>query len=197
MKSENPLGTPPEQSANRDAPIIELYFARDERAIAETDAHYGRLCMQVSMNILGPGGEQDAEECVSDAYLRLWDSIPPARPRSLCAYLCRIVRNLSINRLRDMTRARRGRDMTISLSELETCIPAPREEDDALPRCISAFLRETDELERNLFMGRYWYAMSVKDLAKEWDMSPNRVSVHLYRTRERLRRYLEERGYTI
>ena len=83
-----------------DQDIIDLYFARDEQAIAETDKSYGKVCMQVSMNILD--SRPDAEECVSDTYLKTWNSIPPTKPRSLCAFVCRIARNLSINRLREL-----------------------------------------------------------------------------------------------
>ncbi len=180
-----------------DEAILDLYFARDERAIAETQNSYGRVCMQVSMGILGNAA--DAEECVSDAYLKLWNTIPPKRPQSLCAYLCRIARNLSINRLRKLTAPRRNRELTVSLSELETCIPSPEEVSNAeeLSRLIATFLWEQSETDRRLFLGRYWYMLSVKDLAVEWDMTPNAVSLHLHKTRERLRIYLEKRGYTV
>lgn len=190
-------------SANTDtealasARIIDLYFARDERAISETDARYGRLCLQVSLGILGEGSRPDAEECVNDAYLRTWNSIPPTRPHSLRAFLCRIVRNLSINRLRDLTNPRRARDLTVSLAELEACIPAPAEDDRELARHISDFLKKLDTLDCRLFMGRYWYGQPVKALASEWKLSANAVSLRLLKTRERLRTYLTERGYMI
>ena len=93
-----------------DQEIISLYFDRDEQAIKETDTKYGKTCMQVSMNILH--SHPDAEECVSDTYLKTWNSIPPQRPNSLCAFVCRIVRNLSLNRLKELTAAKRDRELT-------------------------------------------------------------------------------------
>ncbi len=185
----------PTAGAGRDEDILNLYFARDERAITETDRRYGKACMQVSMGILN--SPPDAEECVSDTYLKAWNSIPPTRPRSLCAYICRIVRNLSINRLRDLTAAKRSRDLTVSLNELSACIPAPIEGDSELPRLISAFLRDCKESDRRLFMGRYFYALSVKDLAAAYDMTPGLIYKRLDKTRDRLRTYLSERGYTV
>ncbi len=179
----------------RDREIIDLYFARDERAITETERSYGRACLRVSMGILG--SHADAEECVNDTYLKTWESIPPARPASLCAYICRIVRNLSIDRLRVLNAARRNRDLTVSLSELEECIPVREDAAGELAEVLSDFLRGIDERDRALFLGRYWYAIPVKTLAVEWDMSPTAVSLRLGRTRARLKDYLTERGYTV
>ena len=178
-----------------DEEIVELYFARDEQAIAETDRKYGKVCMQVSMNIVE--SRPDAEECVSDGYLKTWHSIPPTRPASLCAFVCRIVRNLSINRLRDMKAERRNRDLTLSLEELESCISVDESHADVLPGLISAFLESLEETDRKLFMGRYFHATSVKELAKTYDLTPNAVSLRLHKTRERLRLHLEEGGYSV
>ena len=182
-------------STPTDAAIIDLYFARDEQAIKATDEKYGKLCMQTSMNILS--SHPDAEECVSDTYLKTWNSIPPTRPASLCAFLLRIVRNLSLNRLRDMKAARRSRDLTVSLEELEDCIPLPDEQSPALAALLEDFLSRQDTTDRALFMGRYWYACSVGDLAKRTGMTANAVALRLYKTREKLRAYLEERGYDV
>ena len=178
-----------------DGEIVELYFARDEQAIAETDKKYGKVCMQVSMNIVA--SRPDAEECVNDGYLKTWNAIPPARPNSLCAFVCRIVRNLSINRLRDMKAERRNRDLTLSLEELEACISVDESHADILPGLISSFLEGLEEIDRKLFMGRYFHATPVKDLAKTYDMTPNAVSLRLHKTRERLRLHLEEGGYSV
>ncbi len=185
----------PSVRVGRDEDILDLYFARDERAITETDRRYGRACMQVSMGVLH--SPPDAEECVNDTYLRTWNTIPPTRPRSLCAYICRIVRNLSINRLEALTAAKRSRDLTVSLEELSACIPAPSEGEGELPRLISAFLREADALDRRLFLGRYYYARTVKELAAEWNVTPGLVYKRLEKTRDALRVYLGERGYTV
>lgn len=188
----NPTNTRPPLS---DKDIIALYFARDEQAIAHTDEKYGKVCMQVSMNIVN--NRPDAEECVSDGYLKTWNAIPPTRPSSLCAFVCRIVRNLSINRLREMKAAKRSRDLTLSLEELEGCISVDESLSDQLPALISAFLEGLEPLDRRLFMGRYWHATPVKDLAKVYDMTPNAVSMRLHRIREGLRAHLEEGGYTV
>lgn len=185
----------PSKPTLTDTEIIDLYFARNEQAITETDVKYGKTCMQVSMNIVE--SRPDAEECVSDTYLNTWHAIPPARPHSLCAFLCRIVRNLSLNRLREMRAAKRSRDMTISLEELEDCIAVDLRHADKLASLLSDFLEEQGELDRKLFMGRYWYAIPVKELAREYGMTPNAVSLRLGRIREHLRAYLEKGGYHV
>ena len=178
-----------------DQEIIALYFARDEQAIRETDARYGKTCMQVSMNILR--SRPDAEECVNDTYLHTWNAIPPARPTSLCAFICRIVRNLSLNRLQELTAAKRSRDLTVSFEELEACIPMPDEESPALAEELAAFLKTEGEVDRALFVGRYWFACSVEELARRTGMTKRAVHMRIFRTRERLRAYLTERGYSV
>ncbi len=179
----------------RDEDIISLYFARDERAITETDRRYGRTCMNLSMEILR--SRPDAEECVNDAYLRTWNAIPPTRPQSLGAYLLRIVRNLSVSRLRALNAERRAQGATVSLSELEECLPDREYDDRALAEALSAFIDSLDETTRHLFVGRYWYNLSVKELSAEWGIRPNTVAKTLSRTRERLRTYLAKGGHTV
>ncbi|MCQ2429775.1 MAG: sigma-70 family RNA polymerase sigma factor [Clostridia bacterium] len=174
-----------------DPSIIALYFARNEQAVAETEKVYGRYCMTVSMNILSR--TQDAEECVNDTYLKAWNSIPPTRPRSLKAYLGRIVRNLSLNRLRD----RRNEDLLLAFDELEACIPVRDEQASELPGLINDFLRTLSDLDRRLFLGRYWYSYPIPTLAKVYGMTSNAVTIRLSRTRTALRTYLEERGYRV
>ena len=178
-----------------DSEIVRLYFARDERAIRETDQKYGGLCMQISMNIVD--SRPDAEECVNDTYLKTWNSIPPTRPNSLGAFVCRIARNLSINRLRDLRAAKRNRELTTSLSELEDCIPLPDHAAEGLPELLNGFLAGLNREDRALFMGRYWYACSVKDLARKLDITPGTASKRLSRIREDLRVYLEKGGYQV
>ena len=178
-----------------DESIISLYLARDEQAIAETAAVYGAYCHRLSVGILHDEGE--AEECVNDTYLKTWQAIPPARPNSLCAFLCRIVRNLSLNRLREMRAAKRSRNLTVSLEELEECVTVDLRHADRLADLLSDFLESQEELDRKLFMGRYWHAVPVKTLADEYGMTPNAVSLRLGRTRERLRAFLEEGGYHV
>ena len=164
-----------------DQEIISLYFDRDEQAIAETDKRYGKTCMRVSMSILN--SHPDAEECVNDTYLKTWNAIPPARPRSLCAFVCRIVRNLSINRLEELTAAKRNRDLTVSFEELA--------------ELLESVLRKEGETDRVLFVGRYWFACPVEELARRTGLTRRAVHMRIFRTRERLRAYLTERGYGV
>ena len=178
-----------------DHQIIELYFARDELAIEETAKRYGGVCMQVSMDILQD--RMDAEECVSDTWLQTWRTIPPQRPTILKAFLCRITRNLSINRLRERKAKRRDRDMTLSLEELEGVLSIPEDKSEGLSELISEFLRSLDREDRLLFMGRYWHGQSVRELADRMGLSANAAAVRLHRIREELRDYLTERGITV
>ena len=178
-----------------DHQIIELYFARDELAIEETAKRYGGVCMQVSMDILQD--RMDAEECVSDTWLQTWRTIPPQRPTILKAFLCRITRNLSINRLRERKAKRRDRDMTLSLEELEGVLSIPEDKSEGLPELISEFLRSLDREDRLLFMGRYWHGQSVRELADRMGLSANAAAVRLHRIREELRDFLTERGITV
>ena len=178
-----------------DEEIIALYFARDEQAIAETERRFGGMCMRTALRMLG--SRSDAEECVSDTYLKTWNSIPPMRPRVLGAFLCRIVRNLAIDRIRARERRGWGQDITVALEELEECIPLPDEDADKLPSLLNDFLGGLDETDCALFMGRYWHGYPVKELARGHGMTANAVSIRLYKTREKLRIYLNERGYRL
>ena len=175
--------------------IIALYFARDERAITETDRVYGKFCMGLSQGIVG--NRQDAEECVSDTYLKVWNTIPPKEPPSLKNYLAKILRNLSIDRYRRNRAARKHIDFEIALHELSECLPAREETQGEVISLMETFLRGEDALSRKLFMGRYWHALSVKELAKYYGLTQNAVTKRLIRTREKLRVYLTERGYTV
>ncbi len=179
----------------QDNEILDLYFARDEQAITETDKKHGAACMQVSMNILS--NRLDAEECVNDTYLKAWNTIPPERPSAFRTFLCRITRHISIDRFRYLHRQKRDRDMEITFSELEDCIPIPEEEADVLIPLLTEFLRREEKLDRLLFVGRYFHACPVKLLAMKSGLSENNVSVRLFRTRDRLRVYLEARGYRL
>lgn len=181
-----------------DQRIIELYFSRDEQAIRHTADKYGAYCTAVSMSILH--SEPDAEECVNDTYLKTWNSIPPTRPVSLKLFLARIVRNISINRHRALHSDKRNRDLEVSLTDLESCFPAPEElsgSGSQLADLLNAFLAEQSKTDRVIFVQRYWYHLSTADIASEQGISENAVWVRLHRTRERLRNYLVERGYKL
>ncbi|MGN0651091.1 MAG: RNA polymerase sigma factor [Oscillospiraceae bacterium] len=184
-----------------DEKIIELYFARSESAIAETSAKYGAFFRRISRNILCSA--QDAEECVNDAYLKAWNSIPPQKPAKLQAYLARIVRNLSINRLKSLTAEKRGGgESPLALAELEECIPA----DDTVSReceraelsaALERFLQGLPEEKRRVFLQRYWYFVPVKDIAALGGMSESKVKSMLLRTRTQLRQFLEKEEISI
>ena len=178
-----------------DEKIIRLYFARDEQAIAETDIKYGRSCRAVAENILT--SRQDSEECESDTYFKAWQTIPPTRPTSLMAYLARITRNLAINRYR---RNKRGGEMGLILDELSEIIPdAAGDIDDSLDLrdAIGSFLDKLDTTRRIIFLRRYFYMMSVRDIAYEMGLSVGTVKSHLSRMRITLKKQLTERGITI
>ncbi len=183
-----------------DASIIELFWNRNEMAIEETDKKYGRLCSRVSLNILN--SIPDAEECVNDSYLAVWNSIPEDRPEHYSAYLCRIVRNLSLKRLEHNTAAKRSPDLLASFDELDGCISATQNPENSfdvrqLGKSISAFLRAQNEQNRIIFIRRYWYFDSVKKIAKDTEIKEDKVSVILFRMRKKLKKHLEKEGYNI
>ena len=179
-----------------DQDIVALYHARDEQAIKESENKYGVYCHAVAMNILND--RPDAEECVNDTWLRAWNSMPPHRPSVLRTFLGKITRNLALNRLSIRRAAKRNPYLEIALEELGDCVPAP-EDTDARELCglIDAFLEITPKLDRQLFLGRYWFAHSVRTLATHYQLSENAVSQRLKRTRAALRVYLTERGYHV
>ena len=148
------------------------------------------------MNILN--NESDAEECVNDTWVAAWRSMPPKKPSVLRTYLGKLTRNLSINRLRERHREKRNPDLVIALSELAECIPVPEDTTDTqLCAYLNEFLEITPALDRQLFMGRYWYGRTVREMAPRYGLTANAVSQRLKRTRQALRAYLEERGYTV
>lgn len=183
-----------------DTAIIELYWAREEEAIAQTDRKYGPMCRTLSYNILS--NRQDSEECVNDTWHKAWDTMPPQRPDSLRAYLGRIVRNLSISRLRARTAQKRGGELNLMWSELEECLPAPvrvERELDAkeLAAAISRWLRTLDDDNRTLFVRRYWYGEPVHVLAAQWGFEPNRMAKRMLKLRRSLKNVLEQEGFDV
>lgn len=183
-----------------DGQIIELFFARSESAIGELDAKYGALCRRLSWSIVGSA--QDAEECVNDAYLGAWNAVPPERPSPLAAYLCKIVRNLSLKRVRDGRAAKRGGACECSIQELGDCVPGGASaeselEAKELARIIGKFLDTLSGENRFIFMRRYWFCDSYEEIAGAVGLSVKSVSVRLTRLRGRLRKYLEERGVVV
>ncbi|MBE6994998.1 MAG: sigma-70 family RNA polymerase sigma factor [Ruminococcaceae bacterium] len=182
-----------------DREIIALYWARAEQAIAETDRRYGPYCRAIARRIL-PSPE-DGEECVSDTWLKAWQTMPPQKPACLRAFLGRITRNLALNRLEALRADKRGGgESSLALEELGECVPAGGSveqavDERALAAVLDRFLAEQSEDSRRLFVGRYWYMCSVAELARQYDMSESKVKMSLLRTRNRLRQRLIEEGY--
>ena len=165
-----------------DEKIIEMFFGRSEQGIRELDIKYGKVCHNLSYHIVG--SRQDAEECVNDAYLGAWNAIPPARPNPLLSYLVKIVRNISLKIYWRKEAAKRSSHYTIALEEIEA-----RE----LARIIESFLDTLTTENRVIFMRRYWFSDSYKDIAEFVGLSEKNISVRLTRIREKMKQYLIER----
>ena len=192
MSTPRPLTDAP-RGALSDAEIVALYLARDESAVEHTAKNYGAYCLSVAMNILN--SHPDAEECVNDTYLRAWRSIPPERPTVLRLFLGKITRRLAIDKYR--ANRSRNRGMEVALDEIAEFLPAREEDDTELPALLADFLASLPAEERNFFILRYYHGHSVARLSKAFGMKPNNLSARLYRTREKLRAYLAERGYQV
>ena len=201
-----------------DAQIIELYWARDERAITETDGKYGSYCRAIAHRIVHSA--EDTEECVNDTYLHTWNAIPPTRPDILKLYLARITRNLSFNRYKALHAAKRGGgEIDAALDELSECVAAagtrgavltgastgdymdsPQEQSlvaKELTQCINDFVKSLPERDAGLFLRRYFYTEGVREIAAASGLTENNVSVILNRTRKKLKEHLAAEGYVV
>lgn len=180
-----------------DKELIELFFERSEQAISALAAKYGAAAETLARNILGDG--RDAEECLSDALLGVWNSIPPERPESLKAYLLAVARNRALDRYHCLTAKKRNSHYDTALEELEECLSARETaesalEAKALAEAINAFLSTLESGDRRLFVRRYWLGESIAELAAMAGLAPKRVSLRLFRIRERLKRFLMKEG---
>ena len=181
-----------------DREIIDLYWERSESAITRTNEKYGKYSYSIAYAILG--NHEDSEECVNDTYIKVWNSIPPQRPSNLAAYIARITRNLSLDKYRASTAEKRGAGHTETvLSELQYCIAGfddGREFEDqlALVDVLNSFLGSLSPQSRKVFMRRYWYFSSIKEIANEYHMTEGKVKMLLLRTRRELKKYLEREG---
>lgn len=184
-----------------DQDIIGLYWRRDEQALRETQQKYGAYCSAIARNILV--SPEDSQECVQDALLRLWDTIPPQWPRCLQAYLGRLTRNLAVNRLRAMTAQRRGGGLQhLPLEELRDLAggqgdPPSELEKQRLADSISVFLRGLSAEKRQIFLLRYWYAEPLGQVAAETGLTQDKVRNDLFRLRKKLKKHLEKEGFTL
>lgn len=181
-----------------DTQIIELYWQRSELALSETERKYGGYCMTIACNILG--NREDSEECVNDTYLSAWNSIPPTRPVILSAFLAKITRNHALNRLKSRKRKKRGGgEAELLLSELEECIPSKSSAEELtderyLGEVIGGFLKTLPEESAAIFTLRYFHCRSVEEIAKSSGFSKSKIASILFRTREKLRQTLAEKG---
>lgn len=182
-----------------DHEIIKLFNARSEDAVRAVSEKYGRLCAAVSRNILQ--NDQAVEECVNDTFLKAWESIPPAKPKNLSAYLARIAKNISINRWKNDRREKRGGSgIDQVFEELEGFAAGKGSvEDDTERRAvieeINLFLERLPASKRTMFVRRYWFCDGISELAALYGMSENNVSAVLSRTRAELKKHLKKRGY--
>ncbi len=182
-----------------DGAIVELYWQRDEQAITETDKAHGGKLYGLSFRIVGI--REDAEESVSDTYMKAWTSIPPQRPNYLFAYLAKICRCLCFDRLDRQNAAKRKADVVTLTAEMERVIPdRSRErdmEDRELGELLSRFLRTLPEESMVIFMRRYWYMDSIQEIAARCGVGESKVKTQLFRTRNKLRSFLEMEGITV
>ena len=182
-----------------DRRILQLLWARLESGIEALQRKFGRRLYQIAMNILNVS--QDAEEAVNDTYLAVWNAIPPAKPDPLCAYAYRVGRNIALKRLRSNTAAVRRADYDLSLDELADCIPAgdlwERMEARELGSLLNRFLDGQSKENRIVFVRRYWFGDSVKNIARGLGLKERTVSARLSRTRAALKDYLNKEGYNL
>ena len=184
-----------------DEAIVSLYWARDERAIAETEEKYDRYLTKIACNILN--NTEDSRESVNDTYLAAWESMPPHKPSALSAYLAKLTRRISIDRFRYRTREKRmASEYAVSLSELGDCVSGGNTTEELvnvklLADTIGIFLRLQSEDVRTVFLGRYYFLDSVREIAAYCGMSESKAKSLLFRIRCRLRERLMEEGFVI
>ncbi len=184
----------------KDKEIVELYWARSENAISETDAKYGRYCHYISYQILY--NDSDAEEIVNDTYLKAWNTIPPNRPVPLKPYVGMISRQLSFNAYEAKNTQKRGGQIETVLDELAECIPDGDSGEDigasiALRDALNKFILSLPNKTQKIFVRRYWYSSSVAEIAEEYGMTENHVGVLLFNTRKKLKKFLCKEGFEV
>ena len=178
-----------------DERIVMLYWERDENAIKESDIKYGKYCYSVAYNILH--SPEDSDECVNDTWRSAWNAMPPERPARLQCFLARITRNIAVDRYRYDGAQKRDGGACGAIDEYWECIPngdAPIDDEYVLKQAINGFLAGLDKKTRVIFMRRYWYSMSVKDIADGMQLSESHISVILHRTRRKFKDHLTKEG---
>lgn len=180
-----------------DALIIELFIKQNESAVTETEKKYGKLLMKLAMGVLCQ--KEEAEEVLNDTLLAAWNNIKNSPPDNLSAYLCKITRNLALKKYRHSTAKKRNSEYTLSLEEIGDIFPSDENPEDALcyeetKKAVFGFIYSLDEQSRKIFMRRYWYFDSVKDIAKAFSVSESNVKTNLFRIRKKLKKHLEKEG---
>ena len=184
-----------------DNQIIDLYWARSETAISETASKYGRYCHSIAYNILR--SHEDSEECVNDTFFNAWNTMPPQRPNKLSAFLGTIARNLSLKKWEQYSTEKRGfGQVPLALEELQDCIPALENVERvvdylALTELLNKFLSKLPKGRRKIFMRRYWYMDTIKEIAEGYSMSESKVKMSLLRSRKELKQLLEKEGFVL
>ena len=178
-----------------DASIMEMLIERNEKAISELKDKYGRLCFYLAGNILSQ--PEDVEECVNSAYFVIWNNIPPDTPEDLRTYLCRVVKNKAIDKLKYNSAEKRNSQFAVSLDEVAECIPDESGDISTkkLSELISSFLRTQEEKTRKIFVRRYWYGDPLSKISELFGMNEKTVATNLHRTRKKLKDYLKKEGY--
>lgn len=180
-----------------DSKIIELYFRRLETAIQETQNKYGRYCHYIAYHILY--SDDDSEECVNDAYYHVWNTIPPQKPSNFQAFIGKITRNLALNRYDYNHAQKRLKNPEIAIDELYECIQGKEfaDEEVILKDLINRFLGTLPKQNRIVFLQRYWYFCSLKEIAQNVGVKESNVKIILYRVREQFKDYLNKEGVLI
>lgn len=184
-----------------DRNIIDLYWQRSERAITETDLKYGKYCRYISSSILD--SDTEAEECVNDTYMQAWSVIPPNRPERLMAFLGKITRNISINRLLKNRAKKRYSSQNLIIDELSEIIPDPNAnestmmDDITIKDSINRFLSGLGYTNRIIFVRRYWYMSSISEISGDLGISQSNVKITLFRLRKQLKAHLNKEGIEI
>ncbi|MBE6565871.1 MAG: sigma-70 family RNA polymerase sigma factor [Ruminococcaceae bacterium] len=182
-----------------DRQIVDLYWARSESAITETDKKYGRYCHYIAYQILSD--DLDAEEIVNDTYLKTWNTVPPNYPDPLKTYVGMISNQLALNRYDEKTAAKRGGGkMPLIFHELDECLADDEESIDiaeaiVLRDLLNRFIWSLPKKTRNIFVRRYWYASSLAEIAEEYGMKESAVAMLMFRTRQKLREFLQKEGF--
>ena len=182
-----------------DTKIIELYWMRNEDAIAETEAAYGRRLRRLADRILG--NSEDAEESVSDTYMKTWETIPPKRPTYFYAFIASICRHLSLHKVDWNQAAKRNAEVVTLTQEMELCIPDTsrdrEQEAREIGKVLNAFLEGLPQQTRMIFLRRYWHVDTIAEIAQRYGITESKVKMQLSRTRAKLCTYLEQEGIQV